>query len=99
MLNPKNFLYYVSKGTDPKKAFEVMKEEILMWNEFDNKDTPTFFPKRFTIYSDPANPLSDEQVQNYITTNNFFLRNNYAGCIFLTNERFLFYMHKEKANE
>ena len=94
MVLPSNrYLYYVASGDNPKQAFQTMTEEIEMWNSYDNSPS-SFQPKKFTIVSSPQNPLRQDQVQNFITSNEINIRNNYAGCIFLEDSKYLFYMEK-----
>lgn len=94
MLDNKRYLYYVAKGADPKTAFQNMTEEIEMWVNYNNS-VPEFQPKKYTIIASPENLLNEDQVQNYITTNDIKIRNNYAGCLFLTDDRFLFFMERK----
>lgn len=74
----------------PKVAFNILLN--LIETDFDYWDA---VPKKYTIINSPSEPVSLEQAYLIVSEGEFSLRNNYAGCLFLTNNTYLFFMLKK----
>jgi hypothetical protein len=95
VLDSNEYWFEIIKSDSPKQAFETMVEQIYCWNEFENKDS--FVPKRYQLLSSPQEPLEDKHVASYIESiSNKKIRNNYVGCLFLIDQRYIFYRKKNE---
>jgi hypothetical protein len=77
-----------SKG--PRVAFDVLLNLIEITPDY--WDLP---PKKYTILNAPSEPVTLTQAYDLISKGDFSLRNNYAGCFFLENDSYLFFMLKK----
>ena len=92
MLDAHNFSTIVNPR-GPRVAFDTLLNLI----EID----PTYWdatPKKYTISSDPLKPISLQDAYALISQGDFSLKNNYAGCFFIENKTYLFFMLKKVWN-
>lgn len=90
LLDSNQYWYHIVKAESPKQAFDYLVEELSAWNEYNNKES--FIPKRFHLFSDPNEVLNDSEVARYVESISYKkIRNNYVVCLFLNNNRFIFY--------
>ena len=52
-------------------------------------------PKKYTILNDPSGPIPLQDAYALVSEGNFSLRNNYAGCFFIENNSYLFFILKK----
>ena len=91
-----NTPYLIVTSDNPKNAFNLALETAEMWASFLEKEN-YFTPKRFTIKNDPKHPYEETKAISFLATSEALdLRTNYAGCMFLSNERYMFYMNIKK---
>lgn len=89
MINLHNF-YLLQHSEGPKAVFL----ELLNLSEQDDKSWD-LLPKKYTILNSPSEPLDLQSAYNFISEGDFSLRKNYAGCLFLQDNFYLFFMLKK----
>lgn len=84
------YWYHIVSASSPKEAFDYLIEELSLWNDY--KGVDSFIPKKFHLLSSPNNVLLDSEVADYVKSiSNKKIRKNYAVCLFLESNRFIFY--------
>ena len=89
MLEAHNFSLIKNPG-GPRVAFDTLLN--IIQSEPDYWDLT---PKKYTILNSPEEPITLKQAQEIIYMGDFSLRNNYAGCFFIENSSFLFFILKK----
>lgn len=86
--------YYFVRGDSPKDSFATLKEIESMYHDSGQKIFD-ISPKKYTIVNDPKNPEKRTNALEFAKAANTKVRPNYAGCVFLEDGEYLFYMLKE----
>lgn len=90
--------YYFIKGTSPKDSFANLKKIESAYND-SGQSIFYISPKKYTIVNDPKEPEKRINALEFAKATKVKVRFNYAACVFLEDDEYLFYMLRESKYE
>lgn len=96
---PDTHVYYADliKADSPSTAFSNLKSNLEIWESVDQKEWP-FIPKHYKLLNAPGSSLKMIDAIEIIESQDYKVRSNYAGCLFLDSNTYLFFCWGEEFN-
>lgn len=91
MSSQEYYYYSVCESNSPSEAFKKILATEKDWQHSSGVKSNLYNCKRYTIVKDTT-PIHLNQALDYIDDNDIKLRNNYAGCVILNANQFLFFI-------
>ena len=96
---PDNYVYYADliKADSPSVAFSNLQDNLKTWESVNQNEWP-FIPKHYKLLNAPGSNLKMAEAISIIESQNYKVRSNYAGCLFLDSNTYLFFCWGEQLN-
>ena len=96
---PETHVYYaeIVKAASPSIAFSNLQDILALWEDADHSEWP-FIPKHYKLLNGPESTLTMTEALTIVESQNYKIRSNYAGCLFLDSNTYLFFCWGEQLN-